>query len=819
MRHCIRTALGTGLLTLSASLAGCGGDTTPPPQAAAPPPAPAPPPAQPKPAPPPIAVKPPPKPAEPEQPKRPEDVAHWQPDDFRTARTERDPNLVAAIEALGERSAGDPSVVPLLVELLEVEKPEEPKSDEANADSAKADEAKDGETTPAQPGPRNLAPGGRRLGPAGAPGPAGATGPGSMARGPGARPAPVARPRPPDAKVVAAAIAALGKNVTTQADEVLERLLRGELETGTPPKGIADGVLNALANNPSAPHREMLLTAALTPEVFRAAPSDDEQPKLSNAGGQTPKQLRQDASNKIRAQADAELRTRLAQRLGAEQLAPAEQQAFIKILLEPRPDNVGAQITLFGQQQLDPLVRLQLHDVLSGLAAAAINKLLGIPDDVRIQPPKGYTAKAPGGSGGSAGRGRNYRLGGAYMQGFKVPENPAPVPAAGVGQSPKRAAVNTDEAVALYLAGQLWSPEFVTAVLIPTMGTDSIEKVLPQAMIAAAIPVQESRSTLARLNKGLWDEGTKDLRLGGLFGEMLHDPGLLLVVKDPPRKEEPARLAARAGQQDARRSSGGASRQRAPSNNERDKARYEWMQASEEFVYVLNQRFHAAALANKSLSGKTTADTAADAAIPSETTDGVGGEDSAVALADGPDRPEDDAFGTRADPDADAAAKLPVELHEGASVVAEYHVNWPNDVAGDLAGVDLAPMIIHYVRIEETNRVNKLVSHYQKRLKSAKLRTIDNGKWLDQVDDGSSERRRRSIDVMVYATEPAPAGAAGSAGAKTEKPKNVDEPLVVEILSIEIADPTPGRQTSTDDEKDEESPSGNSNSRAKVAER
>lgn len=778
-----------GLLAILLGLWGCGGQPSVPPpepqQVAAAPVAPAPPPVEPPPAEPePAAV---PLAPAPEKPSRPEDVSQWQADDFRAARREADPRLPEAIRSLGQRSSKDASVVPLLVELIEVAKPKENAGDGT-------------ETAP------NLA-----LRPGGGQGAAFAS-----------------------AEVIAATIAALGNNSTTAADQVLERLLAGQLDTGAQLGTVTGHVLDALVAQPSPEHDELLLTVAFTPEKFLAAAPAAGQ---TVGGGRDGMQLRRDVLERLRAGTSPELKTRLAERLPAEPLSAEEQQPFVDLLLEPLAENVRAQLILIGQPKLEPATRLKLQGLFSQLVAASLNRLLGIPEGVRIQAPAGYNA-GPGRGGAVVHTAPGVQLGDPVLPaGFsfrKTPEPPADAP--GTAQSPPahraRGAADApaDPDAPAQLARIFWDAPVVQALLAPAALATSLDEVLPVAVLAAAIPQQEVRAQLARLNKGMWNEGTKDLPLGTLFGEYLCDPGLLVVVKQVPRKEDPAKVEARkATPTETRRAARARQRPANPATNEKELPRYEWMQASEEFVYVLNQRFHAAALARKGAAAagdqpvkstseapaagaQSAAPIAAEPAVPIAAEPAVpkAAEPAAKAAAakqNSPavpgdaaalDRPEDDAFGTAAKAaatKAPAAAAMPVELHEGANVVAEYHLNWPADLAEKLAGVEVSPLVIHYVRIEETGRSGKLLGHYRKFLKGKEtaLRYIDKGRWIDHLDGGTAAGRKRSVDVMITSANreenpaPAPAGAAKA----SDRTKSGDEPLVVEILSIEIPDPMP----------------------------
>ena len=221
---------------------------------------------------------------------------------------------------------------------------------------------------------------------------------------------------------------------------------------------------------------------------------------------------------------------------------------------------------------------------------------------------------------------------------------------------------------------------------------------------------------------------------------------MLVLVKGTPRKEEPPKQTPR-----TRRGAQGASRTQQlaggkESHTEKEeKARYAWMKATEEFVKILNGRFYAAAQAGaghehmirRSASGKT---------IP--TSMGGSSPSSAESKSDA-----DTSAGTR-------AGRFPLELHEDAHIVAEYHMCWPDDFPKRLRSLDVTPLAVHYVRMEDTASLYKLNTHYLKQLKGVSSRPRPYGRWMDWMGQGTEHGQDRTVDVMFTA----PRGSRGSAG-------------------------------------------------------
>jgi hypothetical protein len=128
----------------------------------------------------------------------------------------------------------------------------------------------------------------------------------------------------------------------------------------------------------------------------------------------------------------------------------------------------------------------------------------------------------------------------------------------------------------------------------------------------------------------------------------------------------------------------------------------------------------------------------------------------------------------------DTGNDLPFPLHKGAVPAAEYHLHWPADLAHRLADLEVAPLTVHYVRIDVEGQIGRLVAHYAQQVKDAEERFLERGRWLDAVQQVSEMDRLRSVDVMLTRF--------------TEKPPvsyDVPEKLLVEVLVVEAPDPNP----------------------------
>ena len=805
-----------------AALAGCGGSSeteTPPAQVAvAPAPAPVPPPApvaaQPEPPPPPEPAYTPPPPPPPKI-ERPTDVAQWKPEDYRTAKAEDDYRMLDAVNKLAAAKVGDEETARLFIELIRYETAPPPAPEPAATPVAEpaavpgatpgtpppADPAAAAPATPGTPAtPAAPAAPGAATTPAGtdpaATAPAAATPPPAptpSAPTPTAPPAPPpAPPKPANQSLVTALVEGLAMNKTKVADGALRELLQEKIPTGISPRVLCDAIVRGLAAHPSAGHGAILLAAVIDPAKLRpdAAATPATTPSGVPVDTYSADQLREAAFREVRGVTSPALRKQLAERY----VAPAADDKFRELvkplLVEQRPENLGAQVILFTEGNLEPDQRQQLLTYFAGQATQAVDRLIGIPADFkpRNRPGTGMPGGLPPG-----------------LMNFGVPGT----------------AEMTDDGAAL-VAQQLWQPKLLEVLRREATGhllsgKAQPQEVAPLLLFGMSTPLPIVRQQLAAYVKSLAGEGTQDVAFGGSFGTYVHDPGLLIVIKQIPRKEDPAKVQERSGKSDPRRP-GRPYTPPAPANPAAGKARapIEWMQASEDFVSILMERFHAAAKNPKRktaqldgparrgdwlLVGDNLFDVEATSGDPlvAQLLARCQTDDAGACAADDEepaDKPEDDSFGTAAAAaakaeDAPADPDLGLSFHTEEEPDARYRLNWPTDLKNKLGSIKPGTMVINYVRFEETSRPISVATHYQRQLKGAKTRLLENGRWVDFLGAGSAARRMRSVDVMVTSRAAAPGAPAPPAADQAAKPKNAPEEIVVEILSIEIPNPSP----------------------------
>jgi len=86
-------------------------------------------------------------------------------------------------------------------------------------------------------------------------------------------------------------------------------------------------------------------------------------------------------------------------------------------------------------------------------------------------------------------------------------------------------------------------------------------------------------------------------------------------------------------------------------------------------------------------------------------------------------------------------------------------------------------LVVHYVRMEQEERVASVQGFYRRQLKKSESRLIKQGNWLESVERLPDAGRLRSVDVMITRPTEAP-----------PRDRSAKEPLVVDVLWIETPD-------------------------------
>jgi hypothetical protein len=613
---------------------------------------------------------------------RPNNVSAWKPDDFRKARTDRDPRLLAAITAFGPARASSENAARLLVDLVQ---------------------------TPAGAIPADAS--------APAAAPAGADPGAGVGQAVGAAPPGMAAmPPPPEDAVVAAIIDALGSNRTAVARDALKKLLTGELRTATFDAKVTGLAAKAILKKPSEKEEQMLLLAATNPALLRKGTADPA--------------LQTEILAAIDVGASADMRRSLVDFAMRKGVTAEHRKAVIDAVLKPEPTNLPAQARLFHGGKIDKSTKADLDQKFTTFSTAVIDRLLGLKNEAL----------------------------------------PATAPSAQTAAAGTSAEANLLQTI----VDSVWSEDVVAQLSADAQLADHLADFAQPLMLAVSIPVTSMRTAIGKLAHEHWADGPEEVNLGGRFGDAIHDPGLLLVAKRIRRKDEPPERkprTRRAAERLKQREQWGNPGKEPTHAEKEEKATYAWMKATEEFVQSLNSRFFEAA---KNGAGQRHliprhAGASAKASKPSAV--------STAATAS----PRQAAQATTGSP----AGQFPLELHEGAKVLAEFHLCWPDDLPKRLRASNISPLAVHYVRMEESASMMKLNTHYTKQLRGATSRPRSFGRWIDWTGQGVALGQARTVDVLFERREK-PASDDDEDEEAKRPAADEPEPLTIEILVVEI---------------------------------
>jgi hypothetical protein len=314
------------------------------------------------------------------------------------------------------------------------------------------------------------------------------------------------------------------------------------------------------------------------------------------------------------------------------------------------------------------------------------------------------------------------------------------------------------------LAKRMWSAELTGPLENRLNKIGSLESGAQLILLASTMPVDSMRSTLAQVLRARFEDGPAALEEAGLLDNVVNDPGFLTVVKALPRKApkpevdltRPRLGGSRTGRRGPGRvgeeGPGGAEgagfeggagyagaggmgpggRRGGPPPRDPKGPGEAWMFASEDLVRVLCERFLAAAR-------------------------------SGAAQAE-----EQPAHG------------LPFELRDDATVMAEYHLDWPAGADQKLSGVPLGQLKLHYVRTEQTSKLTTLESYFKRQVGgNPDIRPMHDGSWMDSFKPVPDSDWKRSVDILMTSSLP-PTG---------EIDKKVEMPVTIDILCIDVKAP------------------------------
>jgi len=644
--------------------------------------------------------------------------------------------------------------------------------------------------------------------------------------------------------LIEAIVRALGTNDGKTARTTLKEVVEGTFETDDN-RSATLATLDTLVAHLSAEYEALLLRCLTSPEKLRelgksGQPGGQGRPPYgqgsgmpsmggrgAGAGPLTAEELQRAAFNLLAPRASEEMRVKLAQHLVNPNSPQEDLVLFGDYLREPNPKNLPAQLVLYLDAGMDAETKATVAENFIAFSSDALGGILGVPPEARkARRPRRQPGRGAGrGPGGMPGMGSEMMMPemGSEMEGemddgmeegmemgsgmdpammdpsMMDPSAGMMDPSAGMaggqqgmagrggqpGGSQRRSRYDTgrsesgagtsqagpaaeppDPDQPYHLAKEMWSAKLTGPLENRLNQVASLESSAQLVLLASTIPVDSMRSTLGQVLRARFEDGPAALEAAGLLDSVVNDPGFLTVVKGLPRKEpkpevdltRPRLGGGRAGRRGPGRvGSGGVGdegsgfeegagfagaegmgpggQRGGPPRRNPEGPGEAWMFASEDLVRAICERFLAAAR-------------------------------SGAAQAAG-----------------QPANGLPFELRDDATVMAEYHLDWPAGADQKLSGVPLGQLKLHYVRTEQTTKLTTLESYFKRQVGgNPDVRAIHDGSWMDSFKPVPDTDWKRSVDILLTTSLPADG----------QIDKKVEIPVTVDILCIDVKAPVAG---------------------------
>ncbi len=285
------------------------------------------------------------------------------------------------------------------------------------------------------------------------------------------------------------------------------------------------------------------------------------------------------------------------------------------------------------------------------------------------------------------------------------------------------------------VAEQMWTPGLASAVERRLAMIDSLEQSASLLTLASMIPEDRVRAAVLRTFRMHWEEDPKPLEAARIAEKTLPEPGFLLLAKVLARKDAAAFGGGIGGVAHASVGTGTKSPKAArvaalrEAKQQREHITQHWFTFAENLLRAMCQQFRAAA------------GTPAEGNRPA----GAGSDAKDVLL----------------------------KLHAPADVVAAYRADWPAGLSGKPAGLNIAPLRVRYVRIEQQARPLRVLAYYRRQLPDCEERRIEQGVWLDALTTGEGGTARSTDVLITKANKNLPALA------------DQEQRLFIEVLAIE----------------------------------
>ena len=732
---------------------------------------------------------------------RPEDFAAWEDKDFRSAKEDRDPKLLDAVAYLGESASGDAEAAELLVELLTTSEDPEPepkpepkveKKPEKKKPAGYDEYGTEGGMPPDMGGPM---PSEEMSGmDESMPGPSEGemyAGMEESMAGPGAGGGGYGRQRgktktPLTASYVSLTggiVRALGANGTKQAHTAMEQLLAGKIPVSKE-RAAAGAVLRTLIDYPSPENDELLRKALTSPESLRpnseklaaklkqdfekqaAEPKEGEDAKakeedvdalvaVSLANTVTAEDIRDTVLPLVERSASMRLRYDLAAYMIGN---PSEEigSRLEELLTVTDPLNVQAQIGLYRYAGTPDETRASFERYFTSYALCTLGRILQISTDEAVS----LEEPIPGGQGRPSRSGFGNRP--SEMGPGAEPGMEDPTPPADMGPPPEER--NRQEEAMAGMEGPMDTgrgPGGQGQPYKPPQGPGEADKLSIQMFDEVAA---EDPNLPYELARQLWgqelarvmttkmealeslEEGAQLLMLAGHIPTDTMRAQLYRTLNDH-WVDGPEAFASAAVTSDKGISDPGfitvikaLPRREPPARAKTDpteemSAQYGWMETVYGTVRVFCERFQ----------------TAADNQMLNQ---------------------------------VEVLENLPFRPHSTENLTHVYAFDWQKQVGNRLSGAPVDPMRIYYLRFEETGLYSKVLGAYKRAVPRASMRLVKDGSWIDGAKTGP-DGLHVSMDAIIDRTDFNP-------NRRAVEP----EPLVTQVLYIEVNDPRPAKETS-----------------------
>ncbi len=511
-------------------------------------------------------------------------------------------------------------------------------------------------------------------------------------------------------EIVKALTDASAANTTEESVEALSAVLAGKLNNGTPDDVMVGFVLEEIKDSKREDQQQLMFEALLMPGKLRESEED---------GKLTALQLQGKVFELLKGAKLSAMKKTLAEQIGDAEPSEAA-NTILDFLLEDDFDNLEAQVILYQNGEVtDEARNAELRDLLASYSKSAFDRLMGLTSAPAAAE---GGASNNGGGGNGSGRGVGGSDGGdgaGSSQTITVPGDDEPLGGAGTrgaggnrgaGNAPRRnnpgirAIALTDDQVKT-VAESLWTEEFEAAILDELNRGRTLEGAGDTMNIAGVMPMHAIRRKLAAMVKDNWQDGAQALADRGMFTNIMHEPGMLLVSKsaptDIPKNFNPSGPAPTGGSR--------------LESFEENKKKYEWFSSIYEQVDTMMKLYGSSPGTKDSLTG----------------------------------------------------IQPPVPLYAGSNVTGAFEADWPEEISRKAGDAQIDMLKVQYIRAESDRPINHISGHYSLKLRGEQsYPLVNNGVWLNKTETDLEKGITRSTDIFIRpGTSGGGGGAGGSGGA------------------------------------------------------